>query len=164
MRMKRLALLVPVLPLLLLSACGGSDDDQVSAGLSKADYIAKAEAICSTANKEIDALPAPTSIAAVQGLVEESVKIAEAATDKIKDLDPPASDRADLKAKVLDPLDGQVTDGKEFLAKVKDAVAKNDQAALGQLLADPPRDSKADLDWMRGYGFKECVKAADTEG
>lgn len=157
--MKRLAIVVPLVPLVLLSACGGSDKPS---GLAKADYIAKAEAICTRANTEIKALTTPTSVAAVAAYVEESLQIAEVATGEIKKLEPPAADKAEIKAKVLDPLDGQVVDGKEFLVKVKAAVAKNDQAALGQLIANPPIDSKADLAWMRSYGFTSCVEAADT--
>jgi hypothetical protein len=46
--------------------------------------------------------------------------------------------------------------------KVKEAVAKKDDTALGRLITNPPTGSKADLDWMRSYGFKQCVDAADT--
>jgi hypothetical protein len=158
--MKRLALALPVL--LLAAACGGSDKDHTSSGLSKAAYIQQAEAICTRANADIKALKPPATIDAVEALVVQTVQIAESATKQIEALDPPAADKADIKAKVLDPLDGQLAEGKAFLEKVRTALAKHDQAALGQLIANPPTGSKADLSWMRSYGFHACVEAADT--
>jgi hypothetical protein len=158
--MKRLAVLLPVL--LLATACNGSDDDQVAQGLSKAAYLSQAEAICATANTDIKALQRPTSIAAVPGFVEKTLQIAEVATGKIKGLEPPAADKAQIKAKVLDPLDGQVTAGRALLEQVRTAVKNNDTAAIGRLIQNPPTGSKADLAWMRSYGFKACVEAADT--
>ena len=160
--MKRLALILPIL--LLATACGGSGKDKVSSGLSKADYLAKAEAICTRLNTEVNKLTFPASVKAVPGFVEETLQIAEVATGEIKALEPPAEDKADIKAKVLDPLDGQVAVGKTFLEQIKAAVAKNDTAAVGRLIANPPTGSKADLDWMRSYGFKQCVEAANTSG
>lgn len=158
----RAALLPLVLLPLLLAGCGGSGKDQVASGLSRSAYVSKAEAICTRINKEVDKLAAPTTPQALQAFVEQSLQIAEVGTGEIKALDPPQEDRAALKAKVLDPLDGQLAEGRAFLAKVKAAVAKNDQAALGQLITHPPTGSKADLDWMRSYGFKACVDSADT--
>jgi len=155
----RVALLL--LPL-LLPGCSGSSKDQVASGLSRADYVSKAEAICTRINKEVDKLAAPTTPQALQAFVEKGLELAETGTGELKALDPPEADRADLKAKVLDPLDGQLAEGRVFLEKVRTAVAKNDQAALGQLITHPPTGSKADLAWMRSYGFKECVDAADT--
>ena len=153
-------LLVP----LLLSGCGGSSKDKASSGLSRSEYVTKAEAICTRINTEVDKLTAPSTPQALQEFVEKSLQLAETGTDELKALEPPAADRADLKAKVLDPLDGQLAAGRAFLEQVKTAVAKNDQAALGQLITHPPTGSKADLNWMRSYGFRECVDAADTEG
>jgi hypothetical protein len=160
--MKIRVALLPVLVLPLLAGCSGSSKDQVSSGLSKAAYISKAEAICSRINTEIGKLAAPTSPKAVEAFVEESLQIAEVGTGEIKALDPPEADRAAITAKVLDPLDGQLTAGRAFLVKVKEAVAKKDDTALGRLITNPPTGSKADLDWMRSYGFKQCVDAADT--
>jgi hypothetical protein len=158
MKLGAAVLLVP----LVLSGCGGGSKVQVSSGLSRASYVSKAEAICTRINKEVAKLAAPTTPQALQAFVEKSLQLAQEGTGELKALDPPEADRADLKAKVLDPLDGQLAEGQAFLAKVRTAVAKNDQAALGQLITHPPTGSKADLDWMRSYGFKECVDAADT--
>ncbi|HUR15390.1 MAG TPA: hypothetical protein VM097_12985 [Mycobacteriales bacterium] len=163
--MKRLSLVLPLLGFsLLLAGCGGSDKDQVATGLSKAQYVSKAEVICTRLNKEIDGLTAPTSPAALESFLVEALRIAESGTAEIKALDPPEADKAAIRSKVLDPLEGQVAEGKQFLEDVKAAVAKNDQAALGKLISDPPTGPEADLAWMRSYGFKECVESAKTDG
>lgn len=159
--MKRLA---AVLPLALLVSCAGSDKDLIAAGLTKAEYVAKAEAICTRANAAVKAETFPTSPQALPAYVENLLQIAEQATKEVVALEPPAADKADLQAKVLTPLQGQITEGRAYLAKIKVAVSTNDQAELGRLIASPPASSKADLDWMRGYGFKACVESADTKG
>ena len=159
--MKRLPVLLALAPLVLLSACT-SNKDQLSQGLSKAEYLTKAEAICTRLNNEVHGLTLPSTVAAVPAFVEKTLQIAEVATGEIEKLTPPAADKAEIKAKVLDPLDGQVSVGKAFLVKVKAAVAKNDTAEVGRLIANPPTGSKADLAWMRSYGFKQCVDAANT--
>jgi hypothetical protein len=152
--MKRLALALPVL---LLAACGGSD-------LSKADYLSKAEAVCKDANTRIDGIAAPSTPASFESFIRSTIEIAEKATKDLNALDAPSDDKADLEKKFIDPLESQVSEGKEFLDKVKAAVATNDQAELGKLLQDPPISTQADLDWMRTYGFKECVESAETDG
>ncbi|HUR51832.1 MAG TPA: hypothetical protein VMZ11_06900 [Mycobacteriales bacterium] len=148
-----------VLPVLLLAACGGG-----GSGLAKSDYVAKAEAVCKDANTQANALSPPSTPAGFQDLVEKTVRIFETATDKLEALDPPKDDKAELQKKVIEPLDKQVVEAKKFLADVKAAVKKNDQKELGRLLQNPPTQAKADLDWMRSYGFKECVEAAKTDG
>lgn len=159
--MKRL---VALLPLALLVACSGSDKDLIAAGLTKAEYVAKAEAICTKANADVKAQTLPTSPQALPAYVEKLLAIADRATRDVTALEPPEADKADLQAKVLTPLQGQITEGRAYLAKIKVAVSTNDQAELGRLIASPPASSKADLEWMRGYGFKACVESADTKG
>jgi hypothetical protein len=151
-----------VVPVLLLAACGGGGDDG-GGGLSKADYISKAEAVCKKANADIKAAPFPTSSGAFPEYVGKLVAVAETARDALKELDPPSADEDDLKSKVLDPLDEQIEQGRKFQKDVADAVAAKDTKKLGQLIADPPTSTKADLGWMRSYGFKECVEVAETD-
>lgn len=156
--MKRLALVLPLV--LAVTACGGSG----SSVLSKADYLSKAEALCKKANADIEALPFPTGVAGFSDFAAKIVTIAEDTTTALKALDAPKDDKADLQAKVLTPLDAQVQAGRDYAAKIKKAVDANDQKALGELVADPPTEGKADLAWMRSYGFKECVDTAETDG
>jgi hypothetical protein len=160
--MKRLALALPVL--LLAAACGGSDQDQVAGGLSKADYLTQSEAICRQANTDQKAVTFPTSTAALPAYVKQLLDLAEKTDQDLEALEPPAADKVEIRAKVLTPLKEQLGLAKTYYGEVKAAVQANDQKKLGQLIGNPPTGTKADLDWMRAYGFKECVDAADTSG
>lgn len=151
-----------LLTALLLSACSGGGG--ATTGVSKADFLAAAEKICAQANTDQEALKTPTSVGALAPYVARVVEIAETATAELKELELPAADEADLTAKVLDPLQAQLTAGLAYADSVKAAADKNDFGALTKLLGDPPTDSKADLRWMKDYGFDACVEAADTTG
>jgi hypothetical protein len=153
-------LLVPVLVVpLLLTGCGGDKDNE-----AKADYLKQAEAVCATANSEQKALTAPTAVGQLAPYVAEVVAVADRAYTALLALEAPAGDKAELNDKVLKPLQAQVATGHQYAAQVAAAAKKKDQAELLRLLGDPPTDTKADLRWMKSYGFKSCVDAADTSG
>jgi hypothetical protein len=155
---KRLAFLL----LLSLTACGGGSDD--AGGVSKADYLTKTEAVCAKANADQTALKTPTSPEGIAPYVVKVVEIADTATTQIAAIEAPKKDKADLDAKVLTPLREQLTAGHEFADKITAAAKAKDDDALLKLLQQAPTQSKADLRWMKDYGFKECVEAADTSG
>ena len=158
--MKRLALL---LPLALAVGCGGGTTPPPG-GVSKAAYLGQAEAICAKANADQKALKTPSAIGELAPYVAKVVALADSATQAVDALEPPRADRADVQAKVLQPLKAQLVEGHTYAAKVAVAAQKGDQKALVSLLSNPPTGSKADLRWMRSYGFVECVKSADTSG
>jgi hypothetical protein len=152
--------------LLLVAACGGSSDGAGGGGNSKADYLSKAEAICAKANTEIDAAKKnlPTGTAEVPAYVHKLLDFAKQTLEDLTLLSPPEADAADVKAKLIDPLTQQYADGQTFAGKVDAAAAKNDDQALTQLVLNPPTKTRVDVAWMKGYGFKACVTAADTGG
>lgn len=152
--MKRLAL---VLPVLLVAACGGAS------GLSKADYVKQAEAICKKANADIEALGTPSDLSQIGTFVDSLVAVADTATSDLVDLDAPEDDAKELKSEFLDPLEKQVQQGKKWATDLKAAAAAKDQAKLGQLIGSNPVTSEPDLTWMKDYGFVECVEAAKTD-
>ena len=151
--------LLPVVPLALLAACGGGDDG----GLSKAEYLSKAEAICAKANADVKAIPLPTTPSAIPTYVTKLVTLAESVRDQMKALDAPDADEADLDKKVLDPIDAQIREGRAYQEQLAQAFASNDSAKVQQLVANPPTQTQADLTWMKSYGFKECVTVAETD-
>lgn len=151
--------------LVLVAGCGdgdgGGDGGKVGA-VSKADYLAEAEAICKSSNAERKQLETPTSVAGLAPYVSRVVAIADGATSKLRALTAPAADAAELQTKVLGPLEEQLSAGHTYADQVAAAAKANDTAALGALLSDPPTKTRADLPFMKDYGFDECVKAADT--
>ncbi|MGB8652478.1 MAG: hypothetical protein WCD35_17660 [Mycobacteriales bacterium] len=153
--MTRLLWTLPVL--VLLAACGGGG------GAKKADYLKKAEAICSKANTDQDALTSPTAVADIPPYIDKVLALADQATSDLKALEVPKGDKAELDKRFLVPLSKQVEEGRTFGEKVTAAAKTKDNATLTKLISHPPLATKADLTWMKRYGFKECVKAADTE-
>jgi hypothetical protein len=147
--------------LILVAACGGGSGDK---GNAKDDYLKQAEAVCAKANTEITAAKknTPAAVADVPPYVHKLVDLAKQTLEDLSLLTPPSSDAAQVKAKLLDPLSQQLTDGQTFAAKVDAAAAKNDSATLSQLVFNPPTKTRVDIAWMKSYGFKACVTAADT--
>ena len=148
-----------VLPLLAVAACSGSSNSQAAA---KADYLSKAEAICSKANADQTALKKPAAVTELSPYVDAIVRIADVSTTALLKLTPPSKDKAALDQHVFDPLHGQLVKLRDYADKVRAAARSKDQIALVKLLSDPPNKTAADLDWMRKYGFHACVDAADT--
>ena len=153
---------VLVLALSLATACGGGGDATQKA--AKATYIKHAEEICAKAVADRKALKAPLSVPEFAPFVAKVVAIADKAATQLLALTEPAKDKKDLDAKVIGPLREQVARGHAYAAQVAAASRANDQAALTRLLGNPPTDTKADLRWMKRYGFSSCVDAADTSG
>ena len=157
--MRPLALALPLL-LLPLTACGGGDDGP-SLEDRRAAYLEETEAICKEVNEELDAKPVPTAIPAVPAYADEVVGLLKRTVDDVAAVEPPEEDRARLEDNVLEPLREDVPRAEAYAQQLKDAAAANDGAALLKLVQERPQTS-ADLAFMRDYGFKQCVAAADT--
>jgi len=152
--------LLLALPLLAAAACGGGSGEVQ--GVKKADYLTQAEAICTKANAEQKNLKTPTSASSFAPYVDEVVRIAGESTTALVALTAPTKDKADLDKHVFAPLQKQLAAARTYADAVRNATKANDQTELVKLLSDPPNKTAADLAWMRKYGFKECVEAADT--
>jgi len=154
--MKRALVLV-----LLVAACGGGADKGADA---KKAYLAKAEALCADVNTKVAKArkEVPTDIPSVPAYVHRIVDLGRVNVDGLSKLTPPPKDAADLQAKVLGPLTEQVTIGDEYAAKVDAAAKAKDNKTLTDLIFHPPTQTRADISWMRTYGFSACATAADT--
>lgn len=148
--------------LLLVAACGGSTGG--NKGGEKAAYVAKAEAVCAKANTQLaDAKKTtPAGVADIPPYVHKLLDIARSTLTDLSALSPPSKDAVEVKGKLLDPLGQQLADGTTFAAQVDAAAKAGDNAKLTQLVFNPPTKTRVDLAWMRTYGFKACVTAADT--
>ena len=158
--MRRLALALPLL-LAPLTACGGGGDDAPSRAELKAAYLEETEAICAEVNEELEAKPLPTDVASVPAYADDVVALLRRTVEDVAAVEPPEQDRQRLEEKVLEPLRSDVPRAEAYAQQLKDAATANDGAALLKLVQERPQTS-ADLAFMRDYGFKQCVAAADT--
>jgi ribosomal protein S18 acetylase RimI-like enzyme len=154
---RRLALILPVL-LLPLAGCSGDDGESLEERRSA--YLQSAEAVCADSNEQVEALGQPTSVAEVPTAADRAVEIVRGTVASVEALEPPEEDRAEIEEKVVDPLRADVGVAEQYAEEVKAAAAANDSLALLRLLGERPQTT-ADLEFMRGYGFVECVRAAD---
>lgn len=148
--------------LILVAGCGGSSGGSTAS--AKGVYIAKAEAVCAQANSDLAAAKKkqPSAVAAVPAYVHTLVEIARTNVTALTKLSAPSQDASQLQAKVIGPLTDQLTEADAYTAKVDAAAAAKDTATLTGLVLNPPTKTRADLAWMKDYGFKACVTAADT--
>jgi hypothetical protein len=146
----RRLLLLPLAALLALVAAGCG-----SQALSKADYVAKADAICRTYDKKLEALPSPKSIKDIGTLADNAIPIVDEGIAKLRDLKPPD----DLKSGVDHWLDLNKQNLDDF-KKLRDAAKKGD-ASTTQALANQIGQHEKETDAAaRKIGLKECGKSS----
>lgn len=144
-----------VTTLLLLTACGGGEDE-------KAAYVADAKAVCEDAVEEFEQLTVPTTPEGFGEYADSLVGVIEEAHHDLAGLTPPEDDRAELERKALDPLEDLVVEGKEFASQVR--AAGTDQAKLLSLLSQRPTAEGIDVEFLRSYGLSSCAKAVELAG
>ena len=151
--MRRTFLLVlPGLAALALAGCGGGGD---SAGgtLTKAEFVAQANAICKDYDARIDALGDPGSIEDLVGLAEKAKPIAEDGVARLRALKAPENLQASYD-EYLATGDANI----ELLVQLGEAAKSGDVAAIekigteGEDNADKAHGIAAEL------GLTECAK------
>jgi hypothetical protein len=135
---------------LLLGAGGGGG------GLSKADYVEQANAVCRQAAKKVAALDAAASdVEDLPKVAGEVVAVQRTALDRLKAIKAPKEDRSEI-AKWIALVD-QTIDQAEVSARsqrsgdITRAIAANTNGAA--------LDRRADQ-LARSYGLTRCVRAA----
>ena len=146
-----------LLCLALLPACsGGGQDDP----LPKAEFLARAEAICTAANARLEAEPEPTAPSQVEPYFDALVGIADDTATDLEELAEGQPDEAELDRIFLTPLRGQVEAVQAYLPKAKAALRESEEAfaALPQ-----PELPEVDAAAMEDYGFDACVETARAQ-
>ncbi|MGZ4688326.1 MAG: hypothetical protein ACXVKA_02050 [Acidimicrobiia bacterium] len=145
--------LVGAAMLLLSSACGGSS------GMTKADYVKQANAICRDAAKQVAALEAPSSadVASLPKAAASVVQVQRRTLDRLRAIHPPKAGRE------------QIT---EWIALVDQTIDQAEVSARSQRDGDLQRavtanvngaalDRRADQ-LAKSYGLTMCVQAASA--
>jgi hypothetical protein len=146
--------------LLALSGCSSGP-----APLTKAEYVTKANAICKTFNKRLDAALASASASNRGDVVktfDAALQLGLAQENELKGLSPPKEDEATVRA-MFAAYDKAV----EAVTALKDAAAKGDQSQAIDFTGTPPADLQGPLDNVNtagaesdrlfdAYGASEC--------
>jgi hypothetical protein len=136
---------------LLVAACGGSG------GMTKADYVKRANAVCRDAAKRVAALeiPGDDNVTEMPKAAAAVVQVQRAALERIRDIKAPKRDRSEI-ARWIALVDQTIDQAEVSAQSQKDgditrAVTANvNGAAL---------DRRAD-ELARTYGLRTCVQAA----
>ena len=158
-----------------VSSCGSSDGDSGEAtttsqspttertstsstattttarAVSKAEYIATANAICGVMNDAVDALPDPADTAEAAITYEEAARIVSDTLEQLRALPPPPGDEESLDAiwvKVDELLEGYA----RFVAALRD----DDQVLAQQISQDVEVTQNAANDASNAYGLTVC--------
>jgi hypothetical protein len=149
---------------LAAAGCGGGDDQPE--GPTKAEFIARADAICGPFNVKAQQLLGEVGRNAVTTILStgstlpfvaplgEAVKVATAANARFQKLDPPVDEQGGAVA-MQRSLDEQLA----RLTQLLQAAQANDVASFqrigGQLLSEQQRTARL----QQSYGFKECGRS-----
>jgi hypothetical protein len=150
---RRLATLAAALAAALaLVACGSSAP-------TKQDLIARANAICSSALRDVRSAPAPagaqSSLPALSGYLQRVLPIVQKEVSDLRGLPRPAEDRA-----LLDRYITAVTSSGSQYRALAAAAARGDRDGVDQALA--ALQANPDQALAQRYGLSQCAGATGT--
>jgi hypothetical protein len=137
---------------LVLSACGGHT-------ATKQDVIARANAICASASRDLLATTPPgggeTSLSGLSDYLDATVPILRREISNLQTLPRPATDRA-----LLDQYLSAVAKSGITYGTLAAAARRGDQDAVNQALADLQANPASSL--AARYGMNQCAGASGT--
>jgi hypothetical protein len=135
--------------LLLLAGCGGGG----SSRLSKADFIAKANAICSKYQAKINALPQPKSVKDVPGYIDKALPLLQAGTSQLEGLKAPT----ELQS-TADEWRGILHTQVDQAKSLKTAAEKGDVAGVTRIANGASAQNKRANQLAAQLGAQACAK------
>lgn len=151
MKKRRLVImgLFAIVTVLVLSSCGGGGNKR----LTKAEFAAKANALCASFNKADKAAGSPTSLAEAVAYFEKLTPLYEKRVTDLDALKPPADEQATVD-KIVALEKDEAAVAKQLLAALK----ANDQAKANELVASGNANSKKAKVLYKELGLTECAK------
>jgi Flp pilus assembly protein TadD len=139
---------------LVIAGCGSS-----SSGNSDASFISKVNAECKSSQAQIDALgqPASSSTADITALLKKTLPLAQASTDRLKAITPPADKKTDYQS-ALDNQD-------QGVALVKQAITAGDAgdtAKVNSLITQVAALSTTGDALATQIGVTDCVSKSSS--
>jgi hypothetical protein len=146
---------LPLLAAVALAGCGGSAHEHP---LSKAQFVSRADAICVTGNKRINALQKPTGMSGIATDMAEALPIGEEAQAKLDALVPPISDQARYTR-----LLGIIAQTVSKVSEVRGAAEAGEEQLVRRLSNDLAALQQRENGASEELGLKQCVSNGDTE-
>jgi hypothetical protein len=142
-----------------LAGCGDSGG---SGQLSQEEFVQQADAICTDANKQQDAIDVPSlssqptdeELDAFAAALDQGVELTRDQIDKLRDLNPPA-DAEDEWGKTVDELDASMDE----VDKASEAAKNGDAAGLAKSLNDASAKSESATQRAKDLGLKVCSES-----
>jgi hypothetical protein len=138
------------LALVFLSGCGGGSGGPA---LTKQQYAAKADSICGTYNKQVNALGNPTNLQDLATVADKTLPILGSAIDKLDALKPPASEKA--KA---DQWLTQVRNLRDDLQEIRDKAKAGDAPGIQSVLPKAQDHNSKSNSLAAELGMSVCNK------
>jgi hypothetical protein len=138
--------------ILAMTGCGGGGGGE---RLSKAEFVAQADAICRKYEARLDALGQPMNVTELRSFADKALPIAKDGRDELDDLKPPEELENNYDA-WLEQGDEAI----EIVERLRDAAAEGDQAEIERIAADAQR-TDAEANRLAGeLGFEQCGETA----
>jgi hypothetical protein len=140
-----------VLAIVLAAGCGGGGSS--GQRLTRDQYAAKADAICSKYKQKTDALSRPSTLSDLAKVSDQVLPLLHDAQGELGDLRPPQDEEATANA-WIDQFDVIIGD----VEKIRDAAKKGDTAAVQAAAAPALKHDQHANDLASQLGMKVCSK------
>lgn len=141
-----------------LVGCGGSGDDGQER-LTKAEWIAKADALCKQSFAAAERVPQPESAEQFDEYLAEVLALSRRFDPKFAALGAPEGDE-----KIVQNLVRLNEEGTLLLTNLLEAVRAQDVAKVDRIITQGTANAREFAAAARAYGSKECAKAGDAAG
>jgi hypothetical protein len=128
-----------------LAGCGDS-------GVSKSDYIAKADKICTQFDRQLNALPKPADANELADFADKAVPISSKGIGQLKDLDKPSGGFGDQAGRMISGLE----EGTKLIQELAAAAKAQDIERIRAVGTRATARSKVFEREARAAGFKSC--------
>jgi hypothetical protein len=142
-----------------LAGCGGSGDNGEEEGLSKAEWIAKADALCKQSFADAERVPQPQSTDQFDEYLAEMLALSRRFDPKFEALEAPEGDEDTVQNLVRLNEEGTL-----LLRNLLDAVRAQDVAKVERIVSQGTANAREFAAAARAYGAKECARAGDPRG
>jgi hypothetical protein len=139
-----------LLAILLVAGCGSASHGQ---RLTREQFAAKADAICTKYKQKADALSRPATLSELGDLSDQVLALLGDARRELRRLRPPQNEEETANA-WLDEFDVNIDD----VEKIRDAARKNDKAAVQQASEPALRHNQRFNELATQLGMTACNK------